>query len=58
VSAPLTDLIAGGWARADLDPARLHRLGHDALESYAQQAILEAGVACLDEAGELEPAIS
>jgi len=42
------------FAASDLDPARLHRLGHDALERDAQQAVLEAGIADFDKISELE----
>src|SRR3546814_8330546 len=48
------DLILGSIAAADLDPARLHRLGDDTLERDAQQAVLKAGIAGFHEVSELE----
>src|SRR3546814_20595301 len=48
------DLILGSIAAADLDPARLHRLGDDTLDRDAQQAVLKAGIAGFHAVSELE----
>lgn len=43
-----------GRRLANRDAPRLHRLGHNALEFDAQQAVLEDRIACFNEVGELK----
>jgi hypothetical protein len=51
------ELFLASRATADLDLARLHRLGDDALQRDGEQAVLEIGRSDLDEIRQLEAAL-